>query len=324
MTTTYDVLRDFNTTGIQPASGDPFTYATETSLNVGFTLLPYYGNTNETAGGAQHTDDGTLNNYYFRESWQFSGPSVAVVATGNTLTFPSPPSLIVPDDVLVMAPGSPILNAPDLLVTRFTAPSTGTFDIAGSFVDLQMSSVELTIVVDGTTVFQNSSFTGNSAYQGTISFSINGISLAQGATIDFVVDSLHNQSYDNVGLRALITETPVNEAPTAVALANATASLAENVSTANHIKVADITVTDDALGSNTLALTGADAASFEIVGTELFLKAGTVLDFESKTSYAVAVTVDDPTVGATPDATSTIYALNVSNVPGVTITGTNA
>src|SRR5262245_40209059 len=98
--------------------------------------------------------------------------------------------------------------------------------------------------------------------------------------------------------------TDVNEAPTAVALANATSSIAENTSTTNHIKVADITVTDDALGINTLALTGADAAAFEIVGTELFLKAGTVLDFESKVSYSVAITVDDPTVGATPDASS--------------------
>ena len=71
-------------------------------------------------------------------------------------------------------------------------------------------------------------------------------------------------------------------------------------------------------------LTGADAAFFEIVGNALFLKAGTALDFESKSSYAVAVTVDDPTVGGTPDATSTTYTLNVSNVPGVTITGTNS
>jgi Ca2+-binding RTX toxin-like protein len=118
--------------------------------------------------------------------------------------------------------------------------------------------------------------------------------------------------------------TDVNEAPTAVALANATASILENTPAATHIKVADINVTDDAIGSNILALTGADAAFFEIVGSALYLKAGTVLDFESKTSYAVAVTVDDPTVGATPDATSTIYALNVSNVSGVTITGTSA
>ena len=89
MTTTYDVIRDFNTTGIQPASGDPFTYATETSLNVGFTLLPYYGNTNAAAGGAQHTDDGTVNNYYFAQPYPFSGPSIGVVATGDLLVFPS-------------------------------------------------------------------------------------------------------------------------------------------------------------------------------------------------------------------------------------------
>jgi 3-phytase len=61
--------------------------------------------------------------------------------------------------------------------------------------------------------------------------------------------------------------TDVNEAPTAVALANATASILENTPTATHIKVADINVTDDTLGNNILGLTGADAASFEIVGT---------------------------------------------------------
>lgn len=81
--------------------------------------------------------------------------------------------------------------------------------------------------------------------------------------------------------------TDVNEVSTAVALANATASILENTPTATHIKVADINVTDDALGSNILALTGVDSAFFEIVGSALYLKAGTVLDFESKTSYAV-------------------------------------
>jgi len=322
MTTTYDVIRDFNTTGIQPASGDPFTYATETSLNVGFMLLPYYGNTSSSVGGNSTTTDGTVNNYYFAQPFQFSGPSIGVVATGGTLTFPSVVPLIVPDDVLVMMAGSPDLNAPDLIVTRFNAPSAGVFDITGSFADLQMASVDLTIVVDGTTVF-SSSFSGHSPNQGPIPFSIAGISLDAGQSVDFVVDSLGSQAFDCVGLTALITETLVNEAPTTVALANATASLAENASTASHIKVADITVTDDALGSNTLALTGADAGAFEIIGTELFLKAGTLLDFESKMSYAVAVTVDDPTVGVTPDATSTTYSLAIANVSGVTINGTS-
>ena len=39
-------------------------------------------------------------------------------------------------------------------------------------------------------------------------------------------------------------------------------------------KVADIVTTDDALGTNNLTLGGADAALFEIVGTELRLIAG--------------------------------------------------
>lgn len=108
--------------------------------------------------------------------------------------------------------------------------------------------------------------------------------------------------------------TDANEAPTAVALQNTAASIEENTSTAIHIKVADIAVTDDGLGTNTLGLTGADAAFLEIVGTSLYLKAGTVLDFETKASYSVAVTVDDTSVGNTPDATSATYTLNVSDV----------
>ncbi len=72
-----------------------------------------------------------------------------------------------------------------------------------------------------------------------------------------------------------INITPVNDAPT-VSLTNLTETLAEDTDTTAAIKIADIVITDDALGTNDLTLTGADAASFEIVGTELRLKAGTV------------------------------------------------
>ncbi len=81
---------------------------------------------------------------------------------------------------------------------------------------------------------------------------------------------------------------------------NTTTTLPENTETILAIKLADIVITDDALGTNTLSLTGADAAFFEIVGTELRLKAGVPLDFETKSSYSVTVNVDDATVGATP------------------------
>jgi RHS repeat-associated protein len=107
--------------------------------------------------------------------------------------------------------------------------------------------------------------------------------------------------------------TDVNEAPTAVVLTNTTASLAENTNTDNRIKVADIAITDDALGSNSISLQGADAAAFEVDGTALFLKAGTSLNYEAKTAYAVTVSVGDTTIGGSSPV-STAYSLAVTDV----------
>ncbi|MDP0495892.1 MAG: lamin tail domain-containing protein [Verrucomicrobiota bacterium JB024] len=98
-----------------------------------------------------------------------------------------------------------------------------------------------------------------------------------------------------------VSEVP-NQAPTAVALDNAATSILENTSTAYAIKLADIVVEDDGLGTNELSLSGTDAAAFEIVGLELYLKAGVVLDYETKTSYSVTIEVDDASLGSTPDA----------------------
>ena len=77
----------------------------------------------------------------------------------------------------------------------------------------------------------------------------------------------------------------LNEAPSAVGFANTTSAIDENTDTSAGLKVADIVVSDDALGTETLGLTGADAAAFEISGSELWLKAGVVLDYESQSSY---------------------------------------
>jgi hypothetical protein len=103
-----------------------------------------------------------------------------------------------------------------------------------------------------------------------------------------------------------------NAAPVEVSLSSVTTSLAENSSTAARIQVGTIIVSDDALGTNSLSLSGVDAAAFEIDGAKLFLKAGTVLDFETKPSYAVTVNVDDASVGATPDA-STPFTLAITD-----------
>jgi Ca2+-binding RTX toxin-like protein len=77
--------------------------------------------------------------------------------------------------------------------------------------------------------------------------------------------------------------------------------------------VADINITNDVLG--------ADANHLEIFNGGLYIKAGTVLDFETKVNYIINVAVDDVTVGSTPDA-SVSFNFTLTDVIEV-INGTN-
>ena len=104
----------------------------------------------------------------------------------------------------------------------------------------------------------------------------------------------------------------VNEAPTALSFANTVAAIDENVTVGTGIKVADVVVTDDALGSETLSLSGADAAAFEMRGNELYF-IGASPDYETRSSYAVTVEAGDPAVGGAIDAQAT-FTLNVTDV----------
>lgn len=108
-----------------------------------------------------------------------------------------------------------------------------------------------------------------------------------------------------------------NAAPTGITLGNALTAIEENTGTSSRVKVADIVIADDGIGVNTLSLSGADAGSFEVDSTGLYLKAGTVLDYETKTGYAVTVSVDDANVGDTPDA-SVDYVLDVTDIANET------
>jgi hypothetical protein len=145
--------------------------------------------------------------------------------------------------------------------------------------------------------------------------------LSAGATLDFETDpqldvtvTLDDAEFAGLeGSEAVaLGITDVNEMPI-VELLNPIAGLSEDADTTARTKVADIDITDDALGSATLGLTGADAALFEIDGTELFLIAGATLDFESNPNLEVAVTVDDPTLGTDPDGSDSL-ALAVTDV----------
>jgi VCBS repeat-containing protein len=104
----------------------------------------------------------------------------------------------------------------------------------------------------------------------------------------------------------------VNDPPTVV-LGSSVVSIDENSSTSIPLIVTSVTVNDDALGNETLSLSGPDAALFHIAGATLRVNAGTVLDFETKSTYEVTVNVNDPTVGDDIDDSQT-FTLNLNNV----------
>ena len=122
---------------------------------------------------------------------------------------------------------------------------------------------------------------------------------------------------DSLGLSTekafTIAVTDVNDAPLGIAIENATDSLPESVATASRIRLATIAVTDDALGTNRISLSGAEAGSFEVVASGLYLRAGVRLDFETKPRLDVTLSAADDSLPGTPPV-SVAFTLAVSDV----------
>jgi uncharacterized protein YjiK/phosphodiesterase/alkaline phosphatase D-like protein len=140
-----------------------------------------------------------------------------------------------------------------------------------------------------------------------------GITMDQAGNL-YVVNENGGGDANHPQLWVYAPSTATNLAPTAVTLNSAVASIPDNTPTSAAVRVAGIVVTDDGLGANHLSIAGTDAGFFHITGTSLYLNAGTVLNAATKPNYSVAVNVDDPTVGSTPDA-STNYTLNITAAP---------
>ena len=178
--------------------------------------------------------------------------------------------------------------------------------------DSTVSVTSVSAAVNGTVTIVGSNvvFTPTADYDGAASFTYTA-----------------SDGTDSDSANVALTIAAVNDAPT-LALTQTISDIDENTDTSARIKVADIVVSDDALGTNTLALTGADATSFEIDGTELFLSASVALDFESLDSFDVAVTVEDASVGSNPDDNATVsLVVNDLNEPATgapVISGTAA
>ncbi|QNP30993.1 beta strand repeat-containing protein [Cylindrospermopsis curvispora] len=116
---------------------------------------------------------------------------------------------------------------------------------------------------------------------------------------------------------------PVLNGSPLITLVNPTSTIPENTSTSTPVKVADLIITDDIFGNNTTSLSGPDASSFEIRGNELYLKAGTPLNYNTKSSYSVILSVNDTNINKSDSKT---FNLSVTPVilPSLSITATNA
>lgn len=114
------------------------------------------------------------------------------------------------------------------------------------------------------------------------------------------------------GIDTATISVTANNDPAAISFTDVV-SVPEDADTSSAVKVANVVVSDPDGGTNTIGLAGDDMDFFNLVGAELFLIADTDLDFETKPTYSLAVTVDDTTIPGSPDA-STPFTLNIRDV----------
>ena len=100
-----------------------------------------------------------------------------------------------------------------------------------------------------------------------------------------------------------ISVTNVNEAPSFTDGANTTRAIAENTASETNIGMAVAAIDPDTGDTLTYTLGGADAASFSINGTNGQLQTKAALDYETKTSYTLTITVSDSKLTDTIDVT---------------------
>lgn len=101
-------------------------------------------------------------------------------------------------------------------------------------------------------------------------------------------------------------------------------TVAENTVTTSRIKLGEFAIADDALGTESVTLTGTARQHFEVDGNSLYLKAGTPLDHEDWNFFQVVLNLDDASIGNTPDDTIN-FSLTITNVneapTGISLSG---
>ena len=120
-----------------------------------------------------------------------------------------------------------------------------------------------------------------------------------------------NGGSDNIDVTIDVSN--VNEAPTFTEGATATRTVAENTASGENIGDAVAATDVDAHTTLVCTLSGTDAAAFSINGTTGQLQTNAALDYETKTSYSVRITVSDGSL--TDTIAVTIGVSNVNEAP---------
>ena len=125
-----------------------------------------------------------------------------------------------------------------------------------------------------------------------------------------------NGSSDSIDVTISVTN--VNEAPSFTEGSTATRSIAENTASGTNIGTAVAATDVDANTTLTYTLGGADAAAFRINSTNGRLKTRAALDYETKTSYSVTITVSDSELTDTIDVTINVTDVDENRAPSFT------
>ena len=156
------------------------------------------------------------------------------------------------------------------------------------------------------------------------SFSINGTNgqLKTKAALDYETKSSYTVTItvsdskltDTIDVTIDITDVDENRAPSFAEGTSTTRSIAENTASDTNIGSA-VAATDPDDDTLTYTLSGADAASFSINGTNGQLQTKAALDYETKISYTVTITVSDSQLTDTIDVTINVTDVDENRAP---------
>ena len=261
-----------------------------TSLDIGDAFLSQ-GQNNTSAWRLRWSGDPGLDDVLGGDSLT-DGTSISVTLISGDLPPPPPPPT---------TPGAPTglaatANGPSQIDLAWTAPaSTGGSAITG---------YKIEVSPDG------SSWSDLVADTGSTDTAYAHMGLDPATTRHYRVSAINAVGTSNASDSDDTTTASTNTAPTFTEGTSTTRSVAENTASGQNIG-APVTATDtDTSDTLTYTLGGTDAADFGIVRSSGQLQTSAALDFETKDSYAVTVSVSDGNGGAD----SINVTINVTNV----------